>query len=135
MEEITKASHLKLICNLFIASMITALSEGLVLGQKTGVPSSTILEVLKEAALGAPMYQTKGEAIQKRNFAPRFMVAHMLKDLNLIYDAAQSAGVPVSVVSAIRDLFVAANARGLQKEDYSAVVKVLEEAAQIEVKD
>ena len=81
------------------------------------------------------MHQTKGEAIQERNFSARFMVAHLLKDLNLIHDDAQSAEVPVSIVSAIRDLFISPNARGLQKKDYSAVVKVLEEAAQIEVKD
>lgn len=93
------------------------------------------LEVSKKLALGAPMYKTKGEAMQKRNFSERFMVAHMLKDLNLIQDAAQSAVVPVSVESAIRDLFVSAKTRGLQKKDYSAVVRVLEEAAQIEVKD
>src|SRR3972149_425051 len=33
-DEITKASHMKLICNLFIASMVAVLSEGLVFGQK-----------------------------------------------------------------------------------------------------
>ena len=79
-DDITKAGNLKLACNLFIASMIPALAEGLVFSQRAGVLSSTVLEVLKESALGAPMYQTKGEAIGRRNFTPRFLLAHMLKD-------------------------------------------------------
>jgi 3-hydroxyisobutyrate dehydrogenase-like beta-hydroxyacid dehydrogenase len=134
LEEITKATHLKLICNLFIASMMTALSEGLVLGQKVGLPSGTVLEVLKESSLAAPMYQTKGEAIRRRDFVPRFMVSHMHKDVNLVLGAAQAASVPLPVVNAVRELYSQAAKLGLGKEDYSAVIKVLERSAGVEVK-
>jgi len=126
LDEITKAGHLKLVCNLFIASMITALSEGLVLSEKAGVPSSMVLEVLKESALNAPMYQTKGESIRARNFTPRFLLTHMLKDLRLIVESAHQAGLSFPVVEAIEGLFARADSEGLGSEDYSAVVKVLE---------
>jgi 3-hydroxyisobutyrate dehydrogenase-like beta-hydroxyacid dehydrogenase len=134
LEEITNATHLKLICNLFIASMMTVLSEGLVLGQKVGLPPRTILEVLKESALAAPMYETKGNAIRRRDFVPRFMVAHMLKDVKLVLEAAQAAGVPLPVVEAIRELYSDAAKLGVGKEDYSAVIKVLERSAAVEIK-
>lgn len=129
-DEITKAGHLKLICNLFIASMITALSEGLVLSEKAGVPSSIVLEVLKESALNAPMYQTKGESIRERNFTPRFLLTHMLKDANLILESAQKFGLSFPTLSSIRDLFAEAHSLGLGGEDYSAIVKVLEKSPQ-----
>jgi 3-hydroxyisobutyrate dehydrogenase-like beta-hydroxyacid dehydrogenase len=134
LEEIANATHLKLICNLFIASMMTALSEGLVLGQKVGLPSRTILEVLKDSSLAAPMYQTKGNSIQRRDFVPRFMVTHMHKDVNLLLEAAHAASVPLPVVEAVRELYSKAAKLSLGKEDYSAVIKVLERSAGIEVK-
>jgi 3-hydroxyisobutyrate dehydrogenase-like beta-hydroxyacid dehydrogenase len=133
-DDVTKATHLKLICNLFIASMMTALSEGLVLGQKVGLPSGTILEVLKESSLAAPMYQTKGEAVRRRDFTARFMVEHMEKDVNLILDAARAAGVSLYGVDAVRQLYSEATSLGFSREDYSAVIKVLERSAEVEVK-
>jgi 3-hydroxyisobutyrate dehydrogenase-like beta-hydroxyacid dehydrogenase len=133
-DEVTKATHLKLICNLFIASMMTALSEGLVLGQKVGLSASTILEVLKDSALAAPMYQTKGDAIRRRDFSPRFMVSHMEKDTNLVLEAARAAGVLLPAVATVRQLYSDATLLGLGKEDYSAVIKVLERSAGVEVK-
>jgi 3-hydroxyisobutyrate dehydrogenase len=134
-EDIQQSGHLKLICNLFIASMITTLSEGLVLGKTVGIPAATVLDVLKDSALGAPMYRTKGEAIRRRNFAPRFRLAHMLKDLDLIREAAESVGAPLPTVTVIRDLFLDASKKGDQSEDYSAVVKVLEGVAGVEVSE
>jgi 3-hydroxyisobutyrate dehydrogenase-like beta-hydroxyacid dehydrogenase len=133
-DEVTKASHLKLICNLFIASMLTVLSEGLVFAQKVGVPPKAILEILKESSLAAPTYQTKGNAMLRKDFSPRFMVTHMHKDLNLILDAAREAGVPLSPVEAIRQLYSEAKWLGFEKEDYSAIIKVLEHSAGVEVK-
>jgi 3-hydroxyisobutyrate dehydrogenase-like beta-hydroxyacid dehydrogenase len=125
---------LKLICNLFIASMLTVLSEGLVFAQKVGVPPKAILEILKESSLAAPTYQTKGNAMLRKDFSPRFMVTHMHKDLNLILDAAREAGVPLSPVEAIRQLYSEAKSLGFEKEDYSAIIKVLEHSAGVEVK-
>jgi len=134
LDEITTATHLKLICNLFIASMMTALSEGLVLGQKVGLSSRTILEVLKESSLAAPMYETKGNAIRRRDFIPRFMVTHMHKDVRLVLEAAHAAGVPLPAVEAVKELYSKALKLGLEQEDYSAVIKVLERSAGVEIK-
>jgi 3-hydroxyisobutyrate dehydrogenase-like beta-hydroxyacid dehydrogenase len=133
-DEVTKASHMKLICNLFIASMLTVLSEGLVFGQRVGVPPKAILEVLKESSLAAPTYQAKGNAMLRRDFSPRFMVTHMHKDVNLILDAASAADVPLPPVEAIRQLYSDAKSLGYGNEDYSAVIKVLERAANVQVK-
>jgi 3-hydroxyisobutyrate dehydrogenase-like beta-hydroxyacid dehydrogenase len=132
-DEVATASHMKLICNLFIASMLTVLSEGLVFGQKVGVPPRAVLEVLKESSLAAPTYQTKGDAMLRRDFSPRFMVTHMYKDVNLILDAARAAGVPLLPVEAIRQLYSDAKSLGHGKEDYSAVIKVLERASNVQV--
>ncbi|MFQ5797971.1 MAG: NAD(P)-dependent oxidoreductase [Bacteroidota bacterium] len=125
-DEVTRATYMKLVCNLFIASMITTLSEGLVLGKKAGLSPETILEVLRDSALNAPMYQSKGESICHRNFTPRFLLDHMLKDVNLILEACGRLSLELPMLSDIRGLFAAAKSKEMGTEDYSAVVKVME---------
>ncbi len=124
-----QAATIKLTCNLFIASMINTLGEGLLMTKKAGIDGNILLEILNESALGAPMYQTKGKSLLERRFTPRFMVQHMAKDLSLIRQAAQNSGIPMPAVGIIHDLFVSAVNKGYGEEDYSAVVKVLEEMA------
>jgi len=124
-----QSATMKLVCNLFIASMINTLGEGLLLAGKAKIDGTILLEILNESALAAPMYQTKGKSLLERRFTPRFMVQHMEKDLSLIRQTARELGVPLPAVGVIHDLFLAAKNRGYGDEDYSAMVKVLEEMA------
>lgn len=72
------------------------------------------------------MYQNKGVTLIDRNFLPRFFLEHMLKDINLILDAAKELGAPLLAIEVSQELFAQASQAGLGKEDYSTVVKVLE---------
>jgi len=126
-----QASHAKLMCNLFIAGMITTLGQALVYARKAGVNPAALLEIISHSALNAPTYQTKGASIIEGNFKPRFYLEHMLKDVILILDAATSVGVPLPVLEASRALLQRAKDEGLGREDYSAVVKILQKDAGI----
>jgi len=128
-ESVAHASHMKLIANSFIAGMILTLAQAFVLGRRVGIAPARILEILEASALNAPMYQSKGRTMRDRDFRPNFYARHMLKDVELLLDAARRANVPLPIASVIRELFVAAVARGFGEEDYSAVLKVLEEMA------
>ena len=129
-----QASYTKLLCNLFIGAMGTTLAQALVLAKKADVNPETLLDILDHSSLSAPMYQTKGKSILDRNFSPRFFVQHMLKDLNLILDAGKRRQVPLPGIEASQKMFAEAAAAGFGREDYSAVVKVLERQAGIEVR-
>jgi len=129
-----QASYAKLLCNLFIGAMGTTLAQALVLAQKADVNPETLLDILSNSPLSAPMYQTKGNSIIDRNFSPRFYVEHMLKDINLILDAGKNLGAPLPGIEVARSLFSEASETGSAHEDYSAVVKVLERKAGVEVR-
>ena len=120
-----QASHMKLLCNSFIAGMITVLGQALIYARKSEVDPRTLLEILGQSQLNSPMYQTKGSSIIEGNFAPRFFLEHMLKDIDLVLDSAEELGVSLPVMQAAQQLFEQAHESGLGKEDYSAVVKVL----------
>jgi 3-hydroxyisobutyrate dehydrogenase-like beta-hydroxyacid dehydrogenase len=121
-----QATHLKLVCNLFIAGMITTLGEALIFAERADVDGQTVLDVISQSHLTAPMYQTKGAAILKDNFAPRFYLDHMLKDINLMLDAAHGVGAPLPAIQIAQQLFVEAQQAGHGREDYSAMVKALQ---------
>jgi 3-hydroxyisobutyrate dehydrogenase-like beta-hydroxyacid dehydrogenase len=128
-----QASHMKLLCNMFIAGMGTTLAQALVFAEKADVNPHILLDVLNQSALNAPMYQTKGKSMLDRNFAPRFFVEHMLKDLNLMLQAGKELNVALPSTEVAQRLFSEAAEAGFSKEDYSAVIKVLERRAGIEV--
>jgi len=128
-ERIAQATHMKLIANSFIASMILTLAQAFVFGRRVGIAPTRLLEILEASALNAPMYQSKGRTMRERDFRPNFYARHMLKDVELLLEAARRANVPLPVFGIIRELFVATTARGFGEEDYSAVLKVLEEMA------
>lgn len=120
-----QASHLKLLCNSFIAGMITTLGQALMYAEKADVNPRTLLEVIGQSQLNSPMYQTKGASILDENFAPRFFLEHMLKDINLVIAASEELGASLPALKVTQQLFAQARDEGLGKEDYSAVVKML----------
>ena len=129
-----QASHAKLLCNLFIAGMGTTLAQALVYAAKADVDPVTLLDILANSSLNAPMYQTKGKSILARNFSPRFFVEHMLKDIRLILKSGEELNVPLPTIEVAQTLFSEAMNAGFGREDYSAVVKVVELSAGVEVK-
>ncbi len=128
-EEVTRATGMKLACNLLLGGLMSVYAEALVFAAKAGIAPSDLMEVISLSALAAPNFQNKGRSISQRNFAPNFYASHMLKDMDLILSAAEKLKVSLPTTAAVREQFRAAVASGFGMEDYSAVVKVLEEAA------
>lgn len=122
-----RATMMKLLCNSFIAGMITTLTQALVCAEKAQMNPQALLDVLGQSGLNSPMYQTKGNSILAENFAPRFFLDYMLKDINLMLDAAGELGSPMPALEVTQELFVQAQLAGFGKEDYSAVIKTLRE--------
>lgn len=125
-ERAEQASHMKLLCNSFIAGMIVTLAQALVYADRAEIDPRTLLEVISHSALNAPMYQTKGASMIDRNFHPRFFVDHMLKDITLAIESGKNLRISQPGLDAAQALFSEARSKGFSKEDYSAVLKVLE---------
>ena len=55
---------------------MSALSEGMVLADKSQLDQGTLLKILGLGALSSPMVNGKGATILKDNFAPNFPLKH-----------------------------------------------------------
>jgi 4-hydroxybutyrate dehydrogenase/sulfolactaldehyde 3-reductase len=128
------ASTVKMVNNLISACVLTAVSEGLMLGAKAGVSLELMVKVL--SATGADTWHlrhTFGERVRDRDFAPGFMVDLALKDLRLALGLAaeQSLELPISEQTLRR--YAEASEAGLGREDWGSMVKLIERDAGMEL--
>jgi 3-hydroxyisobutyrate dehydrogenase-like beta-hydroxyacid dehydrogenase len=127
--EMGQGSTVKLIGNSVISFMLEGLCEGIVLGRRAGLSIDTILEVIQASGYASPYYAFKGNAIAKREFEEHFAIDLLVKDQTLMLEQGAALKVPLPGLAAIREVFQAARAQGLGREDICAVVKALEAAA------
>ncbi|WP_319455013.1 MULTISPECIES: NAD(P)-dependent oxidoreductase [unclassified Mycobacterium] len=116
------ASLVKLSGNFLIASVIESLGEAMALVGKAGVDKEQYLDILTSTLFGAPVYDTYGGLIARREFEPAGFAATLgLKDVRLVLAAGEELGVPLPIASLLRDRFLALLARGGGALDWSAV--------------
>ena len=123
---IGQAAALKLALNQLIAAHITAFSLSLGLVQRSGVEVETFMNVLRQSALMAPMFEKKLPRLLARDYArPNFSTRHLVKDVELCLNAAQDANLTTSVLAAIRGILEETVGQGLQDVDYSSLFETV----------
>ncbi len=127
--ELGQATNMKLTINLLLGGMMQVFAEALVFGQKQGLDIDGILENISSGPLQSPLFEIKGQLIKERNFEKNFPVDLLLKDLNLVLDAAQQKQVFLPAVSAVREAVNGTQSLGHGDEDMAAVVKLLEKVS------
>jgi 3-hydroxyisobutyrate dehydrogenase-like beta-hydroxyacid dehydrogenase len=116
-----QARIVKLAINLMIAGLAQLMSEALVLGEAAGVSREDLLDVMATSAAGAPFVKYKTEPLLRDDFSATFTTALMEKDIDLILDAAEEAGVELPVASQMKELLLAAIEAGYADQDFMAL--------------
>ena len=124
---------MKLAINLMIAGLAQLMSEALVLGEAAGVSRATLLEVMGSSAVGAPFVKYKTEALLRDDFSATFTTALMEKDIDLVLDAAEEAGVELPVAGEMKALLRATIDAGYADDDFMALFLNLRSASDQEV--
>ncbi len=127
--EMGHGSVTKLVGNTVISFMVEGLCEGLLVGQRAGIPLQTMIDVIMASGFASPYYTFKGGAIAKRDFDQHFSLDLFVKDQTLMLAEAAARRVPMPGLAAIREVCQAARAQGYGQEDIIAVMKALERMA------
>jgi 3-hydroxyisobutyrate dehydrogenase-like beta-hydroxyacid dehydrogenase len=125
---------MKLVNNMLVQVNTVAVAEALVLGVKAGLDPQTIYEVVRVSTGTSFAFETRVPRILRRDFAPGGTVDISFKDQELETQFAKQLGVPVLLANVSQQVYQMARAAGLNKEDGSAIVKVLERLAGVTVK-
>jgi 3-hydroxyisobutyrate dehydrogenase-like beta-hydroxyacid dehydrogenase len=115
---------IKLVVNLALGAAIVALGESLALGESFSLSRGILLDVLADTPIG-PAVLSKRANIESGRYPPNFKLRHGAKDLRLVTDAADAAGLDLKLARATREWLDQAAQRGAADLDYSAVVAAI----------
>ena len=82
------------LCNQVLGALhLVALTESLALARLQGIDPALVVEVCASGAAGSWALTNLGPRVLARDFAPGFMVKHLLKDLRLVLATPAAAGL------------------------------------------
>jgi 3-hydroxyisobutyrate dehydrogenase-like beta-hydroxyacid dehydrogenase len=125
---------MKLVNNMLVQVNTVAVAEALVLGVKAGLDPRTIYDVVRVSTGTSFAFDRRVPRILERDFSPSGTVDISYKDQELETAFAKQLGVPLFLANVSQQVYQMARAAGLGKEDGTAIVKVLERLAGLEVK-
>jgi 3-hydroxyisobutyrate dehydrogenase-like beta-hydroxyacid dehydrogenase len=127
-----QARIMKLVLNLMVAGTTQLLAEALVLGEGKGLARDQMLEVIAASAVGSPLVKYKSGPLVAEDYSSTFSAKLMDKDLRLVVECANGAGVPVPVTAIVQQLIQGCIGSGMGELDFSVLVPRLQrEAGQI----
>ncbi len=129
MGELGKAKTMKIALNLNLPAQILALSEGLLLAVKSGIPREVALEVMLAGAIASPMLSYRAPFIEAMPAKAWFDVDMMQKDCDLALALGKELGVPLMATAVSREMLSAARGQGLAQRDFAVLYYALANAA------
>jgi 3-hydroxyisobutyrate dehydrogenase len=124
--ELGQGEMLKLINNSLGAANAAAVAEALLLADATGVDLDALVQVTMSGSGGSAQLQMKSGSMREHDYTTLFKTEHLLKDVRLCLDEAQTAGVPFPAAAHARDLLAATMGRGHAADDYASLIEAAE---------
>tara|TARA_A100001391_G_scaffold273_2_gene669 strand:- start:85918 stop:86802 length:885 start_codon:yes stop_codon:yes gene_type:complete len=121
---------MKLVNNLLGAVAIGVTAEGMAFGIKAGLDPARMIEVLNQSTgINSATRDKWPKSVLPRTFDFGFAAALSLKDTRLLLDEAEAAQVPLPLGHVVADYLERTLAREGGEADFTAIAKVVEEAA------
>jgi 2-hydroxymethylglutarate dehydrogenase len=112
-----------------------AIAEAMVLGAKAGIDPKIVFEVTRASVGTSALLESKMPRILKGDFSRQGALDIQIKDLDICLELGKKLNLPLFVAAASREVFLMANAMGIGSEDLSAVIKLYEQSAKVEVRE
>jgi len=126
----------KLVNQLMISIIMIANAEALTLGVKAGVPLEMLTEVIGTASGSNYLMQSwLPKTLFAGDLGGGFALDLLMKDLSASIKWAADMGVPVFGGAVAQQLYRLAQTQGSGRLDYSAVARIYEEAAGVELRN
>lgn len=113
----------KLVFNAVLAVTMSGVGEAVALGERLGLPTELILEVLGRSSAG-PMVTKKGPMVLDRSYPSSFALSLMRKDAGLVREAARDAGAWSPIAGLVAELLERAEREGFGDGDYSGITEL-----------
>ncbi len=118
-----QGSAVKTINQLLAGVHIAAAAEALALGEKAGLDTRMVLEILSGGAAGSWMLNDRGPGMLQADPPTKSAVDIFVKDLGLVLDAGRANSVALPLSAMAHQMFLAASGAGHGKADDSQVIR------------
>jgi 3-hydroxyisobutyrate dehydrogenase-like beta-hydroxyacid dehydrogenase len=119
-------------CNqLVIGGTLVAVGEAFALARKSGVNPAQVRAALLGGFAASRVLEVHGDRLLHDNFTPGFPARLYRKDLRIVMNALNEAGVAAPVTAIVQQLLTALIADGKEALDYSALGTVLADLAHV----
>ncbi len=95
-------SRLKLVANAWVATVLEGIAESLAFARDLDLDPALFLEAVAGGAMDAPYVQLKGKNMLAGEYEPAFTLAGVLKDVDLILEAAEGLGTDLALIPGAR---------------------------------
>jgi 3-hydroxyisobutyrate dehydrogenase len=121
-------------CNqLCFALHMLACCEGIVLAKKAGLDPATMVNVVSAGASGSWALSNLAPKIVAEDMDPGFMIDLLCKDLRLVTELAQEAGLSLTGIGLAQQLFNQSQAEGFGRLGTQALWRVIEKTSNLNV--
>jgi len=122
--------RVKLIINMVLGINRLALAEALLMGEKMGIDTHGLLDVLSRSAASSKAMSIWGERMVESRFDnPTSRISQHTKDIRQIIELGEEYDLPMLGASTLAMLARSARAQGLHDKDNSVVIEVLRNLA------
>lgn len=123
---------IKLVNN-FMSAALNALSgEAVVLSEKLGLRYEIVEKVFSGTPAGKGHFTTTWpNKLLKGDLSPVFMLGLAQKDLGIVMDVANKLNMPMPMGAAATMVYTQAKAHGREKQDWTAIVEEIRDAAAV----
>jgi 3-hydroxyisobutyrate dehydrogenase-like beta-hydroxyacid dehydrogenase len=117
----------KLAINISLAVQMIALSEGLLLADRSGVDRKLALAVMTGSAIGSPMLKARAPLVLDPPADAWFTIGLLQKDIELARSVGQELGVSLPTTDRAEEILGLARELGYEGRDLAALFHMLDE--------
>ncbi|MFG1374666.1 L-threonate dehydrogenase [Xanthobacter oligotrophicus] len=114
----------KMINQLLAGVHIAAACEAMAFAARQGLDLKKVYEVITASAGNSWMFENRMPHVLSGDYSPKSAVDIFVKDLGIVQDMARSAKFPVPVSAAALQMFLAASASGMGRDDDASVARL-----------
>jgi 2-hydroxy-3-oxopropionate reductase len=114
-------------CNqIVVAAQMVGVSEALVFAANAGADLEAVVDAISGGAAGCWTLDNRAPEMIRGDFDPGFFAEYQYKDLRIATDAGEAFGAPMPQTELAHELYKSMVNNGMEKDDNSGVMQVLE---------
>jgi len=127
MGEVGQGQRAKMVNQICIAGVLTGLSEGLILAEKSGLDIPTLVDCLKNGAAGSWQMENRAVTMAQDKFDFGFAIDWMIKDLGFCLQEADNQGLRLPLTEQTQAKYQALAKQGMNRLDTSVIIRAIKQ--------